>query len=553
MVAGSTLRSEPASAYWATFSHQVDVTLPGNVYDAPVSMLKPDVGNPFWFSTGGAGKSFKHQGPLTNPFATEIWEASSSVWMGPMPATEFNTEWRPWLTGIYKHGTGALLGLVHLEDQSDVAGVDDDEDFKMGLAYSEDDGQTFEYLGDILDERDVSDRGHNIKGGAYIIRNVAGINYFYVYFNDLVGGIDTTAVARAKVSDVMTAAANGTVTIAGQQLWKKYNDGTWTENGLGGLSSNLNTPGWIANPALPVPFPRPESWLNTHGDIVYSTHVGKYIWGTATERADSSGNGVALFFSSDGLNWTNRTVVYDTASATAVGSYAFFGSTFTGSDATAYEVGEAFHLYYAKGGTTLGSTLIDLETLTSLTADNFNSMTVGTDPTGWSVYESGGTVNVANVPTAFDKSIALVDTSASLGVSAVKSFAPPSAVVTLDLEFRLNDSGSRQAFRMKGNSQTLNAVHVYVVSGKLYWLDGGGSGHLIANIATSNKWNSLRILASATTDTYNVYLNGASTPATPPIPFENSVSNLDAIAFNTGAGLNETGDLWIDDLEVHKN
>jgi hypothetical protein len=530
---GAMLTSSAAWAYYGIVTVRPDAApQTDGIFDAPMAMLKSnDPSRPYWF-TSGAQQSYKFQGPLESPWETTMssWPNTSSWWISPMPSVAWpNGEtgnWNPWMCNIYKHGDGRLIGFVHLEDQANNHGGSA-ENFKIGIAYSTNGGSRFTYLGDIIDEANSDDLGHNIKGAPYIIRSIDGIDYFYLYFNDkTVDLADTTSVARAKVSDVMAAAANGAAA-----QWKKYYNGLWDENGIRGRSTSLDTPYWV----------------NTHSDIAYSTTLQKYVWASATGGSDGRGNGVALLFSSDGLSWTGRLNLVQVTAPEVVGSYASIGAL-NGADSTAYAVGSSFDVYWRKTSAhTLGRASVFLSNIQPVWNSNFN---FGGAP-GWSTYQDGGQVHIDDMIGTFDKNLHLYDQSTINGVSAVRGFAPVATTVTVELEFHLSDDGSRQNFRIKGNGSSVSAVHVYAWSGKLYWMNPAiGGGTEIAAGLVPNLQYSLKIRANAATDRYDVYFDGAPLPTVAGAVFWTNVSTLDSVAVGTdGPGL---GDAFIDDVWVYQ-
>jgi hypothetical protein len=116
----------------------------------------------------------------------------------------------------------------------------------VGLARSYDRGRSWRFLGEVFSPRLTyaafkagSPCGPRAGSsfGQFVVRRVAGVRYFYIYGPDQQAGTECPtnfAVARAPVSQVLAAAANGTVT-----RWSKYYNGTWVEPGLGGRSSDL--------------------------------------------------------------------------------------------------------------------------------------------------------------------------------------------------------------------------------------------------------------------------------------------------------------------------
>ncbi len=86
--------------------------------------------------------------------------------------------------------------------------------------------------------------------------------FFHVYFNEHGPGGRRLAVARARISDVLAAARNHTVT-----PWHKYRDGSWDEDGLTGFGSAV----------LPDCTARGGHPADLHADAAYNRAVGQYM------------------------------------------------------------------------------------------------------------------------------------------------------------------------------------------------------------------------------------------------------------------------------------
>ncbi len=180
-------------------------------------------------------------------------------------------------------------------------------------------------------------------------------DFFYLYFNEMpIGGPRIPAVARAKVTDVVTAALSNTVT-----PWVKYNRNTggWTENGKTGVASNItwnidNQTGLVAaNPTYPDRY-------DMHTDAVFSTALGKYIL-LAWEQAgynffppwttSNANKGIYAYTSTNGVDWGDRKHIFTPTLAGAENPYPFFAGGLTHPDTTDdFNVigGNDFYIYF---------------------------------------------------------------------------------------------------------------------------------------------------------------------------------------------------------------
>lgn len=161
----------------------------------------------------------------------------------------------------------------------------------IGLAISQDDGQTFRDLGPIIEPEFERGGGHShpieIGGGSHTVVD----DHFYIYFTDYTAeGVPTyLAVARAPIKPTVQAALEGSAT-----AWGKYYLGDFSQPARGGKSSPLE-PG---NPPL--------GWIG----VSYNTYLGRYLMGVSQpSRPGSSGGDLFLMTSTDGIHWSPRAQV----------------------------------------------------------------------------------------------------------------------------------------------------------------------------------------------------------------------------------------------------
>jgi hypothetical protein len=141
-----------------------------------------------------------------------------------------------WLTSIMRSGD-TVLGLVHQERACDYDQGRTDK--SMAIASSSDEGLTWTDLGTIITGRD-SPQPAGITGEGDCTMADGRDGYLYAYCLRNADG--QTIVARAPASDPTD--------------WRKYNDGAWSEPGLGGQATAigflgpgvgyLTEPGWVA-------------------------------------------------------------------------------------------------------------------------------------------------------------------------------------------------------------------------------------------------------------------------------------------------------------------
>jgi hypothetical protein len=270
--------------------------------DAGVYALN-DNGTLKWFGVGGppgANKMYRSQiysiGPRDNPYEkivsrfVHIEDAPERQLAKGSHGTGF------WIANVYRNpANGHILAFVHTEYSPfrRPETIEGGWYCRFGLAISKDGGESFRWCGYFLTP-DLSYESllnhwygkqpwHCNMGLACYVVNDGYINVYYQDTEDLpdrwVRGV---AVARARVKDVLDSADKGRVTV-----WKKYYQGQWSEEGIGGRFTPLGI--------------EPKGYM--HGDGAYNTYLGQYVLVT---RDDEGRKGCALVisFSSDGIHWS---------------------------------------------------------------------------------------------------------------------------------------------------------------------------------------------------------------------------------------------------------
>jgi len=192
--------------------------------------------------------------------------------------------------------TGTLLMVYDAEQYPPDSGVhsaDTPVHNLDGMAKSTDNGLTWVDLGEIVDTefQGWADWNVGVGNAPFVVNG----EYFYIYINDtLIANprFDVgTAVARAKVTDVLNAAINENTVVPSY----KYYQGQWEQPGMGGKSSPLE----IGNPQ------------STMFDVSYNEYLGRYIKINESVRDDSYN--LYLSESTDGIHWTLRVPVDESA------------------------------------------------------------------------------------------------------------------------------------------------------------------------------------------------------------------------------------------------
>lgn len=219
--------------------------------------------------------------------------------------------WNGYIPSIYKVSNNGYLAFIHIEDGSACCATFPCSTFycanvkyRVGIAYSRNQGESWTYCGQIISPQYDNGPPTNIGGVPFLIVNDGGVDYFYAYFNDWknsgAGASIVHAAARAKVSDVVTAAQAGTVV-----NWTKYNGGWASASpGMGGASSEILTAcGGCGYNNI--------SNMDLHSDAAYSTGLlNKYLMTvSAGSWKNLTNQGLLLYSSSDGVNWNYELTV----------------------------------------------------------------------------------------------------------------------------------------------------------------------------------------------------------------------------------------------------
>jgi hypothetical protein len=263
--------------------------------DSEFGVFRTDAGYTFFASDGGHhtgnnkyGSVTRTLGTLDDPLGTA---PPIDVIIRPNRDGSVNPEYGTYtyLGGgrIYRvpegrPGAGNLLDLYHAEINTNTSFYS-----LLGLALSRDGGLRFTDLGEVirLNQAYGTDLAGFDIGSPRLVESPDG-QYFYVYFPDWIANGTTqpttatiVSVARAPIASVVEAASGAHPRAA---PFAKYYEGTWTQPGIGGLSTDLNpTAGYGGSP-----------------NVAYDRALHRYVMIT-----DDTQN-IAYAESADGLLWT---------------------------------------------------------------------------------------------------------------------------------------------------------------------------------------------------------------------------------------------------------
>lgn len=195
-------------------------------------------------------------------------------------------------------------------------------------------------------------------------------------------------------------------------------------------------------------------------------------------------------------------------------------------------------------------------------SDSFDNYVTGSEPTGWSIIDTGGSASVQENPDAADKSLMLNDTSTTDYVKATLSFDAASTIVVADFKtlmdttnpgyyryITLNDITTEiiklRTIRLV-NEYNIEKAYVEYYDGSQYRMLGSVSINLTTN-PSRDPWYRFRVVANTGTDKFNVYVNGKQIGFNK--SFINPVSSLNSISFSTDVSASGFSDYY-NDLSV---
>lgn len=132
-----------------------------------------------------------------------------------------------WFTSIHHPGGSERLAFIHEENAGytgfNAPGQGWEGRTRIGLAYSNDSGNTWKYLGRIASPHQ-DPMPFNVQGTPYFVHE----GDFYIWYKDRnASGTEGYAVSKADVSSVLTAARAGHL---GSNLWQKKTPSGWNSN-----------------------------------------------------------------------------------------------------------------------------------------------------------------------------------------------------------------------------------------------------------------------------------------------------------------------------------
>lgn len=180
--------------------------------------------------------------------------------------------------------------------------------------------------------------------------------------------------------------------------------------------------------------------------------------------------------------------------------------------------------------------------------EDFNDSPTDANPEGWVVSERAGTapVHVTEVPSQLNKSLILADNDPTFGADVRRSFDPQTGEFTFKWTFMEPNSGKWPNFLL-GSGET-SAIRIQSNGISLRVVDPDGVAESVGSLDLGD-WQTVRLVVSPDTQTFEVFLNGALVKSD--APFVSDVSQIDSFrAYTSYGGVDAT--LHIDDVLAYR-
>lgn len=240
--------------------------------DASISVLNTATLNtwilPMWDKEHGGIAHAKVYGTIDQPIKQVIWIKKKNELFKNI-SKEFDGNY--WIVNTYENEKG-ILAFIHVENAQGT-NIGRIGKSRLALAWSDDNGETFSFLGNII-EPFGDPAPFNVQGIPYIIKD----GYFYIYFHDVSG----LTVARARVEEVVSAARSGTTS-----KWMKYAgpEFGFSSDGRGGKAKRIGIDGI------------------SHSDAACSSYNNKCYLLLTRMNYGGGDSWIKLYESNNGVKW----------------------------------------------------------------------------------------------------------------------------------------------------------------------------------------------------------------------------------------------------------
>ncbi|MET0263721.1 MAG: heparin lyase I family protein, partial [Rariglobus sp.] len=249
--------------------------------------------------------------------------------------------------------------------------------------------------------------------------------------------------------------------------------------------------------------------------------------------------------------WTNDTLMTNGAYI-KWGAYCWDNANYTPGesreifyDEIAYQVGNPAGAFDLVKPTGYGTGYAAPAAGAVVMAETFDTMTTGSQPTGFTVVKGAGTaLTVRDIPSATDKCMQFYDPNAATRAEATKTFTTQSGRFTAGFSIRQN--GQADGHFISLLSGTLPVIELSTLGGNLIYRDGSGTARVLQSIP-ANVWHDVEVDVNPATLRADVYVGGVRrlTQAT----FRNPATSLDRIRFGT-SDLSATWHFYVNDITI---
>jgi hypothetical protein len=233
-------------------------------------------------------------------------------------------------TLYYDSADNIIIGMYHAEYWYPTGGS-----FyaSLGLAISRDLGVTWTKLGQVISPQTARTGNCQVDvGSGTMVPHADG--FFYTYYVDEATGCTgfNISVARAKISDVISAAVNGALPAG--NLWLKYYNGAFTEPGV----IDRNNPAAGGGAFTTLFDTGGNAWFPS---VAWDSAANKYVMAYL-----AGWTGVAVRLSSDGIAWGAPTQIVTGGTDPSGGNAIFYPTLANTSGGDPNILGSQFYVYF---------------------------------------------------------------------------------------------------------------------------------------------------------------------------------------------------------------
>ncbi|GAA2395389.1 hypothetical protein GCM10010170_110130 [Dactylosporangium salmoneum] len=195
------------------------------------------------------------------------------------------------------------------------------------------------------------------------------------------------------------------------------------------------------------------------------------------------------------------------------------------------------------------------DSVSYLVADQFNDAPLGAAPPGYQATPGPGTVAVAAVPSAADRSLRIAKTVATGSSNAVRTFPAQTATVLVRANLRTDETTGTKVALYLQSSTGKTAISLRFVNAELQYFDGVTAHPLTA--VTAREWYTVQLAVDVAAQKFEAFVDGRRVqPAptglgtTPRWSFRDPAAT-DVASALIGVGESQTGTVLVDNLLVY--